>query len=398
MTKDYVIIGNGIAGLSAAEEIRKNDSDGNIKIITDEKYLTYYRIKLSEAISKDFSEKQLFVRDKAWYDDLNIEILSNTKVIRIDTSNKELYTQDKKINYDKLLIASGSRSFIPPIEGSEKKGVFALRSLEDLSKIKEYFKTSKRIAVLGGGLLGLEAAWAIKKLGKQVDVVEFFPQLLPRQLDEKIAGKFSEILSEKGINLHLGVTAKEIKGDERASSIELSNGTNLETDAILISAGVRPRLELVKETDIEHDKGIKIDKYMKTNIENVFAAGDVAEIDGIVAGLWTIANDQGKIAGKNMTGEKEEYKLPRLTTILNIADCSIFSIGDIEKYDSTHEEDNENTDASYKLCVTEGKITGGIIFNDIGKSPKVKKAIEEKIDISEFLKKDMSITEIIENI
>lgn len=398
MTKDYVIIGNGIAGLSAAEEIRKNDKDGNIKIITDEKYQTYYRIKLSEAISKDFSDKQLFVRDKEWYEDLNIEVLLNTRVTKIDTLSKEIYTHDEKINYDKLLIASGSESFIPPIEGSEKKGVFALRSLKDLEEIKEYFKTSNRVAVLGGGLLGLEAAWAIKKLGKLVDVVEFFPQLLPRQLDEKIAKKFSDILTGKEINLHLGVSAKEIMGDERVEGIELSDGNKLETDAILISAGVRPRLELVKETNIEYDRGIKVDKYMETNIEDVFAAGDIAEIDGMVAGLWTIANDQGKIAGKNMTGEKEEYKFPRLTTTLRIADCSIFSIGDIQQYDSAYEEYNEDSDASYKLCVTEGKITGSIIFNDIGKSPKVKKAIEEKTDISELLEKDMSITEIIENI
>lgn len=396
---NYVIIGNGTAGLSAAEEIRKKDKQANITIVSNEKHLTYYRIKLSEALGKEFSDKALFVKDQEWHDEKNINLKLNSKVEKIDIEKKQLEIENaENIKYDKLLIAVGGRSFIPPIKGSEKIGVFALRSLDDLKEIKDYFKDCEKITVLGGGLLGLEAAWAIKKLGKHIDVVEFFPHLLPRQLDEKISKKFSDILVEKELNLHLGVSAEEIIGEESVEAVKLSDGSNLETQAVLISAGVRSRLELVEGTDIKHDKGIQVDKHMKTNIDDIYAAGDIAEVDGVVAGLWGIAGDQGKVAGANMAGEIKEYELPKLTTMLNIAECSIFSTGNIEEYDDAYEEEVEEGDASYKLCVTDGKITGGIIFNDINKAPKIKKAIAERIDISEHLENNLSVSEIIKNI
>ena len=396
--KDYVIIGNGTAGLSAAEEIRGKDEDANITIVTDENYLTYYRIKLSEAISKEFSDKQLFVRDENWYKEKNIKVVLNSKVCSIDIKNKLIETEnDEKINYDKLLIATGSRSFIPPIKGSEKTGVMALRSLDDLKKIKEYFKDCKTVTVLGGGLLGLEAAWAIKQLDKEVNVVELSDQLLPRQLDEDTSAKFADILKEKGLNLFLGVSAQNILGENSVDGLKLSDGSKLETDAVLISAGVRPRLDLAADIDIECDRGIKVDKYMRTNIEDIYVAGDVAEVDGMVVGLWGISNDQGKTAGRNMAGDLEEYTLPELTTMLNIADCSIFSAGDIKNYDNIY-EGNGDGDSTYKLCVKDGKITGGIIFNDIAKVAKVKKAIAEKRDIAAYIKDDISVGEIIENI
>lgn len=397
--KSYIIIGNGTAGLSAAEEIRKNDKSGKIIIITDENYLTYYRIKLSEGISKNFSDKEMFIHDKDWYSENNIQVMLESRVKNIDTKTKEIYIENKeKLKYDKLLIATGSSSFIPPIKGSEKEGVFALRSLDDLNKIKNYFENCKKITVLGGGLLGLEAAWAIRKADKEVDVVEFFPQLLPRQLDDKISKKFSNILKEKDLKLHLGVSAEEILGEIKATGISLSDGTKLETDAILISAGIRPRLDIIKHTEIDCDKGIKVDKYMQTNIEDVYAAGDVVEVDGTVVGLWGISNEQGKVAGANMAGQRKEYTLPKLTTMLRVADCSIFSAGDIVKYDAMYEEESGDEKSSYKLCITDGKVTGGIILNDISKAPKVKKAIDEKKDIKEYLEKEMSVIEIINSI
>ena len=282
--KQYVIIGNGTAGLSAAEAIRKRDEVGKITIVTEE-HLTYYRIKLSEAISKEFSDRELFVKNIDWYSENNIDLLLESKVNKIDTKNKILYISNaKQLKYDKLLIATGSRAFIPPIKGSDKNGVFALRSLEDLVNIKDYIKDCQRVTVLGGGLLGLEAAWAIKRIDKDVDIVEFFPQLLPRQLDENISKKFSDILKSKHLNLHLGVSAEEILGQDKATEILLSDGIKLKTDAILISAGIRPRLVILEDTGIEYDRGIKADKYMNTNIEDVYVAGDVAEVDGKVIG------------------------------------------------------------------------------------------------------------------
>ncbi len=395
----YVIIGNGTAGLSASEEIRKKDETAEIIIISEEKFLTYYRIKLSEAISKDFTDRELFVHDRDWYKEKNIQLMLETRVEGIDTDNKKVkISGNDSIEYDKLLIATGSRSFIPPIEGKEKTGVFALRSLKDLNEIKKFLKKCKTVTVLGGGLLGLEAAWAIKKLEKKVHVVEFFPQLLPRQLDEDTSEMFGDILDEKGLNLHLGVSAKEIVGEEYVIGVKLSDNTTIETDAVLISAGVRPRLEILDGTNIIYDKGIKVDNHMKTNIEDVFSAGDCAEVEGQVIGLWGISSGQGKVAGKNMAGELEEYKLPELTTMLRIADSSIFSAGDIKDYDTSVEQENEEDNTRYKICVTDGKITGGVVFNDIQKAAKIKKAIEQKKDVTKQLDEKMTVLQLIETI
>lgn len=393
----YVIIGNGTAGLSAAEEIRKIDKSSKIIMISEEQHLTYYRIKLTEAISKDFSDKQLFVRDREWYGENDVELMLETRVEAIDTLNKQLKLKDSgTLSYDKLLIATGGRSFIPPIDGNEKTGVFALRSLDDLEEIKKYLEKCETVTVLGGGLLGLEAAWAIKKLGKKVHVVEFFPQLLPRQLDKETSMKFGDMLKEKGLNLHLGVSAKEMIGENSVNGVKLSDNTTIETDLVLISAGVRPRLEIIEDTDIEFDKGIKVDQFMKTNIDDVYAAGDAIEVDGRVIGLWGIASEQGKVAAENMTGSTVEYKLPKLTTILRIADSSIFSAGNIEDYDIAVEQENEEDNTRYRLCVTDGKITGGVIFNDMNKALKIKKAIEQQIDIAEHLEENVTVLELLD--
>ncbi|AFS78791.1 FAD-dependent pyridine nucleotide-disulfide oxidoreductase [Gottschalkia acidurici 9a] len=397
--KRYLIIGNGVAGLSAAEVIRKKDEGGSITIITDEKYLTYYRIRLSEGISKTFTDKELFVRDENWYKERKIDVLLEKKVENIDTENKNISLMDgETIDYDKLLIATGSQSFIPPIKGNDKQGVFSLRTIDDLEKIKKYFEKCNSITVLGGGLLGLEAAWAIKSLGKEVNVVEFFPQLLPRQLDEKMSEEFGDILKKSGLNLYLGVSTEEIIGESSVSALKLSDGTELKTDAVLISAGVRPRIDVVKETNIKYEKGIQVDRYMSTNVNDIYAAGDVVEINGMVIGLWGISSEQGKIAGENMTGGNKEYSLTELATLLRIGSNSLFSTGNVKEYDDICEEIDADKNAHYKLCVTNNKVTGGIILNDINKTPKIKKAIENETDISKQLEKKMSVTEILESL
>jgi len=192
---NYVIVGNGIAGLSAAEAICKNDENGRITIISAENYVTYYRVKLTHFISKDFSDDELFIHNDQWYKDRNIDLYLGKMVNKINTNLNEIELSDgTKIKYDKLLLANGSKPFIPPIKGSEKEGVFALRTIEDLKKEQSYFKNCDSVTVIGGGLLGLEAAWAIRKLNKVVNVVEFFSHLLPRQLDEALSNENVKLL------------------------------------------------------------------------------------------------------------------------------------------------------------------------------------------------------------
>src|SRR5699024_10503288 len=278
------------------------------------------------------------------------------------------------IEYKKLLLSTGSRPFIPPIAGKFKKGVFALRSIKDLKDIQEYLLNCKNITIIGGGLLGLEAAWAAKQLNKEVNIVEFAPYLLHKQLDEELSKRLSKKLEKLGFNIYLNSAAEEILGKSKVSGLKVSGGRTFETDSILISSGIRPNLDLVRDTELEFNKGIIVDKYLRTNMSNVYAAGDVVEVDSTVLGLWTVGNEQGKIAGLNMAGETKEYTLSEPYTRLEIGDIKLFSMGDINEFDKIYEY-KKGEEIHHKLFTTNGKITGGILFGDIKDMFKLREAI-----------------------
>lgn len=388
MTK-YLIIGNGIAGLAAAREIRTNDKDGSIVMVSNEPTLTYYRVKLTEYISKDFIDEDLLVNKENWYEEKNIKVMLRKFVEYIDTTNNKIKLDDgQEIEYEKLLIATGSRPFIPPINGKYKEGVFALRTLKDLHYIREYMRSSKDVSVIGGGLLGLEAAWSLKQLGKEVSIIEFAPYLLPRQLDKEIANKLEEKLSKIGFKVFLASQAEEILGEGKATGIKLNGERNIKADAILVSSGIRPNLDLVRNTTIEYDKGIKVDKRLKTNIDNVYAAGDVVEIDGIVLGLWTAGNEQGKVAGANMAGKELEYNHPKIFTTLQIGSIELFSAGVINDFDKVYEYKEDEKDIHHKIFTKDGKIVGVILFGELKEVNTLRNAVISNMAIDEYIVKD----------
>lgn len=383
----YLIIGNGIAGLAAAREIRNLDKDGTITMVSNEEYLTYYRLKLTKNLSKDLEPEELLVNKQSWYDDRNIKVVLSKIVERIDTRDNIIVLDDGKlIKYEKLLLATGAKPFIPPISGKYKEGVFALRTIRDLNYIKSYLLGTERVLIIGGGLLGLEAAWSLKELGKKVSIVEFAPYLLPRQLDKELGEKLAKKLESYGMKIYLPNTAEEIIGDSKTTGIVVNNGEIIKSDAILISSGIRPNLDLIRETDISFDKGIKVNSHLRTNIDNIYAAGDVVEIHSMVIGLWTTSNEQGKIAGANMTGSNEEYVHPKLFSSLNIGDINIFSAGNIHEFDEVYEYVDSDNDIHHKLFVSHGKITGAILFGDTTDLNNLRNAIFSKMEVEEYLK------------
>ncbi|MBU5313381.1 FAD-dependent oxidoreductase [Tissierella carlieri] len=385
----YLIIGNGIAGLAAAREIRSNSEEGTIIMVSNEPTLTYYRVKLTEYISKDFVDEDLLVSKENWYQDKNIKVMLRKFVEDIDVINNKVKLDDGQvIEYEKLLIATGSRPFIPPINGKYQEGVFALRTLKDLHYIKDYMKSCEDVSVIGGGLLGLEAAWSLKQLGKNVSIIEFAPYLLPRQLDKEIANKLEEKLSSIGFKVYLSSQAEEITGEGKAVGIKLNGERNIKADAILVSSGIRPNLDLVRDTTIEYDKGIKVDKHLKTNIDNVYAAGDVVEIEGMVLGLWTAGNEQGKVAGANMAGKELEYNQPKIFTTLKIGSIELFSAGIINDFDRVYEYKDEKGDIHHKIFTKDGKIAGVILFGDLKEVNALRNAVISNMDVNEYIEKD----------
>lgn len=381
---DYLIIGNGIAGLKAAENIRKNDQDGSIIIISKECEHTYWRTRLSELISEDFDNKDIYVKKDEWYDENNIKEVLETEVTRLDLENKKAILEDgEEISYKKALIATGSHPFVPPIKNIDSNGVFAIRDVSDLKHFKDYIKDHKRVVVIGGGLLGLEAAYSIRKTACEVLVIETFDYILGKQLDNELSKKLESELNEAGIKTSTGKNATEIlEKDGSVCGVKLEDGEEIEAGTVLIQTGVRNNLDLAKNSGLEVDKGIKVDENLKTSDDAVFAAGDCVQLGEATIGLWTASMEMGQIAGSNMTGDNKTYQTPKPYSLLMLGDIKLFSAG-MNKGDGIEELKKEDGDKVYKLFKKDGDFVGGILYKDIKFQQDVKKIVFEKVDPAE---------------
>lgn len=370
---DYLIIGNGIAGLAAAEEIRKNDENGKILIVSKEGIPTYWRTRLSALIAKDFDKDDIYVKKEAWYQEKNIEEKLDTEVEKLDLeNNKAILAYGEEIEYGKVLLATGARAFVPPIKNVESKGVFAIRSLDDLISFKEYAADKKEVVIIGGGILGLEAAFSVKELGKEVSVIEAADYILNRQLDHELSKKLEKSLNEMGIKTFTGKATEEILvNNGKVSGIKLSNGEEIKADVIMVQAGVRSIIDLAKNSNLEVDRGIIVNDNLQSKKENVYAAGDCAQIGNFTIGLWTASQEMGKIVGRNITGAKETYEKPKPFSTLMIGNIKVFSAG-MTSGEGIEEMKAEKDGNIYKLFKKDGKFVGGILWNDIKMQNDVK--------------------------
>jgi len=381
--KNYVIIGNGVAGTTAAENIRKLDKEGNITLITEEDLPFYYRIRLNEYLCGDIDERALIAKNGQWYKDLRIDLILNTRIVDADPLKKVIVTENNQdISYDCLLIAAGSHSFVPPINGSDKKGVFALRSIQDARNISSHARDVEDVVLIGGGLLGLEAGNAIRKLGKKVTIVEFFPRLLPRQLDVDGAGRLQGIMEKMGFSFRLGAKTQEIAGDGTVDGVLLEGGETLPAKMVIVSAGVRPNMDLAEPLGLKCDKGIKVDEHLKTNQADIFAAGDVAEFRGMPYGIWPAAMEQGKLAGINMAGGEASYQGTTMANTLKVVGIDLASAGNIDAEGEYESRIATGEDIYKKIVVENGRIIGCIMLGDTKGFDKITKAISGKKDVS----------------
>lgn len=379
----YLIVGNGVAGTTAAETIRKQDKEGRITIVTEESVPFYWRIQLNEYISGDLTEEKLYARKREWYDEQRIDLKLNTRVQGGDLKEKALMTQgNQKLPFDRLLIAAGSHSFVPPIKGSERKGVFTLRSFKDARDIMDWAKTVTQVTMIGGGLLGLEAGNALRKLGKKVMVVEFFPRLLPRQLDVLGAKRLQAIMEGMGFSFRLGAKTQEIAGDGAVKGVLVEGGEALLAEMVIISAGVRPNLDLAKALGLDHDKGIKVDESMQTSQPQVFAAGDVAEFNGIPYGIWTAAMEQGKVAGSNMAGGETRYKGTVMANTLKVVGIDLASAGEIDLDNKFESETFTDKNTYKKAVIQDDRLIGCIMLGDTKGFTKITKMMAEKQSVA----------------
>jgi nitrite reductase (NADH) large subunit len=391
-----VIIGSGVAGVAAARVVRENDPEAKISIYTDENHLYYPRPRLYEILSGEAKPQEIYMFSEQWYEKRHIKIHLNKKVLGIETAKKELLLGDQaKAKYDKLLLANGAHPFMPPIRGAEKTGVFSLRSIEDALAIKEYAKKTRHAIIIGGGLLGLEFAASLRKLGQRVEVVEIFPRLLPRQLDQDGATILKDRIETRGINIVLGVKTEEILGKKTVSGILVDNGEELSGNLVLVSAGVRSNIDLAVNAGIKVEKGVVVDEHMQTSVNDVYAAGDVAEFRGGVYGIIPAALEQANIAAINMLDkEKQVYKGTIPSNTLKIVGIDLTSMGLVNPEGPQYEEVKkiDKRKGIYKKIVLEkGKIVGAIILGDRKGVTWIKKLMDQKTDVTKY--KDLLLEE-----
>jgi nitrite reductase (NADH) large subunit len=383
----YLIIGNGIAGTTAALQIRKFDANGEITIVTEEDLPLYSRIRLPEYLAGAIDEKKLLLFNDVWYDQNKIALITNNRVASIDPGTKQILLDgNARIPYDKLLVATGSRALVPALLGVEKKGVFTLRTIADARRIKEYAEKAISIVILGGGVLGLEIGNALRNIGKSVTFVEFFPRLLPRQMDVEGSRIFREKLESYGLRFVLDARAEKVLGNDAVEGLILQDGSSVKGQMLILSAGIKPEISLFNSTGISLGKGVPVNDRMETELPDVYAAGDAAEHRGMVYGIWPAAEKQGEVAGINMAGGNTVYTGTTPSHSITVAGIEVLSAGEIDidcKLPSLVFKDKEK--GIYKKIVIRDDCVAGCIFcGDTTGRKEIVSAIRERRPVTEM--------------
>lgn len=387
-----VIIGGGIAAVSAAAAARQQNPDCEIIVVSEESYLPYTRTKLSLYFHQDLSPADLQIHRKEWYESHHIDLRLGTKVSHIDVKNQVVTTANEEIHYDALILATGASSFVPPIPGTDLPEVIRLRTLDDAQKIKATLRDNLRIVVIGGGILGLEAAWSLHQANAQVAVVEMAPRLMPNQTDLEGSNLLQNAVEQHGVSLYLGQAIKSIQQDGNELLAELDSGKTIAADLVIFSAGIRPRTELAKDAGIDIDRGIVVNPYMETSAPNIWACGDCAAVNGNVYGLWNTARQQGTVAGVNAVqgSAKQEFKIEAPKTVFSAFGINLFSAGLIanEKADGIVAVDFPGTHPTKpvkaeitpyrRLFLKDGQVVGGLLINTPELAGEVTRLVESK--------------------
>jgi len=381
----YVIVGNGVAGTTAAENIRHQDKAGQIDIVTHESTPFYTRIRLPDFIAGDVEKEKLILHKSPWYAERKIDLHLGETVQDVDPEKRKVgATKGTTFSYDRLLLATGSHAFVPHIKGVDKTGVFTLRTVDDAERIRDYARTTERVVLIGGGVLGLEAGNGLRRLGREVTVVEFFPRLLPRQMDIPGAELLKKQMEGMGFRFYLGAKSQEILGKEKVGGLQLQGDQTIPCDMVLISAGVRPNLDLANQLGLEIDKGVVVNDRLETQVPDVYAAGDLIQHRGAFYGIWPASEKQGEIAGTNMAGGNVSYDGTVKSNRLKVVGIDLMSSGDIDvdqKLEHVVAKD-EDRFLYRKLVLKDGVIMGCILLGDISGSGEILQAMETKKDVS----------------
>jgi NADPH-dependent 2,4-dienoyl-CoA reductase/sulfur reductase-like enzyme/ferredoxin len=387
--RSVVIIGNGIAGVTAADFVRRHHKDCEIHLIGAEKYPLYNRMAISKLIYGRTALQSLILMPDEWYAKRNIQLWLNTQVESID-SVKGVVKQatGETINFDRLIITTGSNARIPAIQNWGIKGCFALRTAEDGMSIRTYLQDfkCKRVVIAGGGLLGLEAAYAFTQLGIRVTVLERSTHLLKRQLDARSGEILHDYLSALGMTLKYQSEVKQVIGEDRIEAITLKSGKKMAADLLMVAAGIDTSQKKIRGKYPKTNKGILVDDHLCSSIRNIYAAGDIAELKqsgGRIPGLWPVAVEQGRIAAINALGGDQVYTSKPVAVGLKVAGVELTSMGIFNRENSDTEVCFTEKERYRKIVIRENKLIGCILLGYPELSAKVSSYINLESELSD---------------
>jgi NAD(P)H-nitrite reductase large subunit/ferredoxin len=383
-----VVVGNGVAGVTAAVELRDRHPDVEITIMGTEPYDFYNRMIINKLVSESMAISQLYLMPRDWAESRRIRHLRGVAARSIDRDRREVITDEQEaIPYDRLLLATGAECFVPPIEGFGMAGSFVMRSIDDAVQLQQYIRRRRcrTAAVIGGGLLGLEVASSISQMDVRVFVLDLAPWPLSRQLDRPAGALLWQMMGDLGIKILPQVQARRVVGADCVEGVELSDGQTLRADLCLMATGIKPNVALAESAGLAIDRGVVVDERMVTSDPRVFAAGDVAAYEGRVHGLWSVGVEQARVAAANMLGEDRRYRAIAPPTKLKVAGIDLLSVGEITASGENAVEirvDEGDARRYRKLVLRSGKVCGAILVGHPEIFDTVSEAAVTNCDVS----------------
>ncbi|MFQ6116780.1 MAG: NAD(P)/FAD-dependent oxidoreductase [Candidatus Bipolaricaulia bacterium] len=385
---DYLIIGHGPAGVNAAREILQNDPQGKVTLISKEGWPAYSRPLLSHLLAGEIAEERIFLN----LEGLQVVVKLGVEARELNPTLGRVYLADgEELPYDRLLLAVGGVPIVPQIEGIEGRGVYGFNSLDDIKRIGGEIAEKERAVVLGGGLIGLQAAWALRERGLEVTVVEILEQILGSILDREGAEIVARHLEAHGVQFRCRRSVQKIDSSAKGvTSVLLDDGERIGCGAVIVATGVRPNLELVRNTSIKTARGIIVDSLLQTSLPGVFAAGDVAECydptwgEHRVNANWTNAMEQGRIAGRNMCGHATEYRGSLAMNSLTFYGLPCITMGLTRPPASCQEVSRADPHRGVyrKLILKDNRIVGAILIGEVRGAGAINWLLREGLDLT----------------
>ena len=385
--RKLVMIGNGMAGIRTLEELLKLAPElYDITVFGNEPYPNYNRIQLSTVLQGDTTVQDIIMNDWQWYKDNNIELFTGEEIIKIDTEKKRVLSDNGRVtDYDECIVATGSRSFIIPFKGHDKEGVTGFRNIEDCEYMIESSKDYKKAVVIGGGLLGLEAARGLLNLGMEVKVVHLTPYLMEKQLDPVGSKMLQQELEAQGMEFLMEKDTEEILGDDHVTGIRFKDGTEVETDLVVMAVGIRANIDVAKDSGIEVNRAIVVNDFLETSVPNIYAVGECAEHRGNVYGLVAPLYEQGKVLAEFLAGKMPQpYEGSIVGTGLKVSGVDLYSAGTIMDDPSMKaiKVHNEFDGVYKKVLIRDNKVAGVVLFGDTSDSTRLFGMMRKNEDVS----------------